>query len=46
MPIRKVKAFFTTRAIAEATLLEQMKNYPFILLVLGWFYAESDALFY
>ena len=34
---KKVKAFFNTRAVAEAALLEKMKKYPFDLLVLAGF---------
>ncbi|MCP4353390.1 MAG: phosphoribosylglycinamide formyltransferase [Desulfobacterales bacterium] len=33
----KIKAFFITRAVAEARLLEEMKSYPFDLLVLAGF---------
>jgi phosphoribosylglycinamide formyltransferase-1 len=34
---KTVKAFFITRAAAEAALLDKMKNYPFDLLVLAGF---------
>ena len=33
----KIKAFFTTRAIAEAKVLDKMKPYPFDLLILAGF---------
>jgi phosphoribosylglycinamide formyltransferase 1 len=34
---KKITAFFATRAIAEAALLDNTKNYPFDLLVLAGF---------
>jgi len=42
---KKMKAFFTTRAIAEATLLDKMKNYPFDLLVLAGFMRNLTPYF-
>ena len=39
------KAFFTTRAIAEATLIDKMKNYPFDLLVLAGFMRNLTPYF-
>jgi phosphoribosylglycinamide formyltransferase 1 len=41
----KIKAFFTTRAIAEASLLDKMKNYPFDLLVLAGFMRNMTPYF-
>ena len=41
----KMKAFFTTRAIAEATLLDKMKNCPFDLLVLAGFMRSLTPYF-
>ena len=41
----KMKTFFTTRAIAEATLLDKMKNYPFDLLVLAGFMRNLTPYF-
>lgn len=41
----KAKAFFTTRAIAEAMLLDKMKNYPFDLLVLAGFMRNLTPYF-
>jgi phosphoribosylglycinamide formyltransferase-1 len=41
----KTKAFFTTRAIAEATLLDKIKNYPFDLLVLAGFMRNLTPYF-
>ncbi len=41
----KMKAFFATRAIAEATLLDKMKNYPFDLLVLAGFMRNLTPYF-
>jgi phosphoribosylglycinamide formyltransferase-1 len=41
----KMKAFFTTRAIAEASLLDQMKHYPFDLLVLAGFMRNLTPYF-
>ncbi|MBW2605675.1 MAG: phosphoribosylglycinamide formyltransferase [Deltaproteobacteria bacterium] len=41
----KMKAFFTTRAIAEAALLDKMKNYPFDLLVLAGFMRNLTPYF-
>jgi len=39
------KAFFTTRAIAEAALIDKMKNYPFDLLVLAGFMRNLTPYF-
>jgi len=41
----KVKTFITTRAIAEAALLDRMKNYPFDLLVLAGFMRNLTPYF-
>ena len=41
----KMKTFFTTRAIAEASLLDKMKNYPFDLLVLAGFMRNMTPYF-
>ena len=41
----KMITFFTTRAIAEATLLDKMKNYPFDLLVLAGFMRNLTPYF-
>jgi len=43
--IDKVKTFITTRAIAEAALLDRMKNYPFDLLVLAGFMRNLTPYF-
>ncbi len=41
----RAKAFMTTRAIAEAKLLEAMKSYPFDLLVLAGFMRNMTPYF-
>jgi phosphoribosylglycinamide formyltransferase-1 len=41
----RMKAFFATRAIAEAMLLDNMKNYPFDLLVLAGFMRNLTPYF-
>jgi len=41
----KVKTFITTRAIAEAALLDRMKHYPFDLLVLAGFMRNLTPYF-
>lgn len=41
----KVKTFITTRAIAEAALLDRMKNYPFDLLALAGFMRNLTPYF-
>ena len=41
----KVKAFIITRAVAEAKLLDEMKNYPFDLLVLAGFMKNLTPYF-
>lgn len=41
----KMKTFFTTRAVAEAALLEKMKHYPFDLLVLAGFMRNLTPYF-
>ena len=41
----KMKAFFATRVIAEAMLLEKMKSYPFDLLVLAGFMRNLTPYF-
>ena len=41
----KVKAFLTTRAVAEAKLLDEMKHYPFDLLVLAGFMRNLTPYF-
>jgi phosphoribosylglycinamide formyltransferase-1 len=43
--IQKVSTFIETRAIAEAALLEQMKAYPFDLLVLAGFMRNLTPYF-
>jgi phosphoribosylglycinamide formyltransferase 1 len=40
-----VKGFFITRAVAEAALLDKMKNYPFDLLVLAGFMRNLTPYF-
>lgn len=42
---RKVKAFITTRVVAEAKLLDRMKNYPFDLLILAGFMRNLTPYF-
>ena len=42
---KTVKAFFITRAIAEAALLDKMKKYPFDLLVLAGFMRNLTPYF-
>ena len=41
----KIKAFFATRAVAESTLLDKMKNYPFDLLILAGFMRNLTPYF-
>jgi len=41
----KVKAFIITRAVAEAKLLDEMKHYPFDLLVLAGFMRNLTPYF-
>jgi phosphoribosylglycinamide formyltransferase-1 len=41
----KIKYFFATRAVAEATLLARMKNYPFDLLILAGFMRNLTPYF-
>lgn len=41
----KVKSFIITRAVAEAKLLEEMKSYPFDLLVLAGFMRNLTPYF-
>ena len=41
----KVKAFIITRAVVEAKLLDEMKNYPFDLLVLAGFMRNLTPYF-
>ncbi|OQX15111.1 MAG: phosphoribosylglycinamide formyltransferase [Desulfobacteraceae bacterium IS3] len=43
--IEKMKVFMVTRVIAEAKMLEQMKNYPFDLLVLAGFMRTLSPYF-
>jgi phosphoribosylglycinamide formyltransferase 1 len=40
-----VKGFFITRAVAEASLLDEMRNYPFDLLVLAGFMRNLTPYF-
>jgi len=42
---KKIKAFMITRAAAEAKLLEEMKDYPFDLLVLAGFMRNLTPYF-
>ena len=43
--IEKIKTFMKTRAVAEASLLNQMKSYPFDLLVLAGFMRNLTPYF-
>ncbi|HUV50591.1 MAG TPA: phosphoribosylglycinamide formyltransferase [Anaerolineae bacterium] len=43
--VEKVKSFIITRAVAEAKLLEEMKSYPFDLLVLAGFMRNFTPYF-
>jgi phosphoribosylglycinamide formyltransferase-1 len=42
---KKTKHFFATRAVAEAALLDEMKSYPFDLLVLAGFMRNLTPYF-
>ena len=44
-PLEKVRSFFTTRAVAEAKLIDKMKPYPFDLLVLAGFMRNLTPYF-
>ncbi|MDL1964041.1 MAG: phosphoribosylglycinamide formyltransferase [Deltaproteobacteria bacterium] len=44
-PPEKVRSFFTTRAVAEAKLIDKMKPYPFDLLVLAGFMRNLTPYF-
>jgi len=41
----RIKAFFTTRAIAEAKILDEMRRYPFDLLILAGFMRNLTPYF-
>lgn len=43
--IDRIKTFFTTRAIAEAKIIDEMKPYPFDLLVLAGFMRNLTPYF-
>lgn len=43
--IEKVRSFLITRAVAEAKLLEEMKSYPFDLLILAGFMRNLTPYF-
>ena len=43
--LNKIKSFITTRAVAEAGLLEKMKSHPFDLLVLAGFMRNLTPYF-
>ena len=43
--VKTVKGFFITRAVAEAALLDKMRNYPFDLLVLAGFMRNLTPYF-